>query len=401
MKIEKITLKNFRAFKNMEMKKIPRLCVLVGANGSGKSTFFQVFGFLQKAMKDNVSIALRSLGGAKGFSEVRSRNSIGPIEISIQFRESADKPLLTYELHIDEKEAGKPFVAKEILRYRRGQRGKPWDFLNFTNGKGYAVNNELDLGDGVRIEDLKREEQTLKSPDILAIKGLGQFAKFPAVKVLSDLIEKWHISDFHIADAKIDARLDAEVASAEHLSTTGDNLALVTDYLSQNHKDTFASILKTLPERVPGINMVEAKTTEDGKVLLRFGDSSFKEPFLARNVSDGTIKMFAYLILLNDPAPHPLLCIEEPENQLYPSLLPELAEEFRNYASRGQQVFISTHSYDFLNAINLEEAFLLVKKDGYTTIQRAQDIEQIKSMMDEGDKLGRLWRMGYFEGVNP
>ena len=69
--------------------------------------------------------------------------------------------------------------------------------------------------------------------------------------------------------------------------------------------------------------------------------------------------MFAYLVLLYDPAPHPLLCIEEPENQLYPFLLGELAEEFADYANRGGQVFVSTHSPDLLNAVDLESIYVL------------------------------------------
>jgi predicted ATPase len=73
---------------------------------------------------------------------------------------------------------------------------------------------------------------------------------------------------------------------------------------------------------------------------------------------------------LYDPVPHPLLCIEEPENQLYPTLLWELAEEFRAYAQRGGQVFVSTHSPDFLNAVNLEEVFWLTKRDGCTQIMK-------------------------------
>ncbi len=60
---------------------------------------------------------------------------------------------------------------------------------------------------------------------------------------------------------------------------------------------------------------------------------------------------------VRDPKPHPLLCVEEPENQLYPRLLAELAEEFRDYALRGGQAFISTHSPDFLNATQLDEVF--------------------------------------------
>jgi len=105
--------------------------------------------------------------------------------------------------------------------------------------------------------------------------------------------------------------------------------------------------------------------------------------------------------LLLDPKPHPLLCVEEPENQLYPALLSELAEEFRSYATRGGQVFVSTHSPDFLNAVEVNEAFWLVKRDGYTEARRTQDDEQIVAYMNEGDKLGYLWKQGLLEGADP
>jgi predicted ATPase len=111
--------------------------------------------------------------------------------------------------------------------------------------------------------------------------------------------------------------------------------------------------------------------------------------------------MLAYLILLYDPRPHPLLCVEEPENQLYPSLLTELAEEFRDYASRGGQVFISTHSPDFLNACKLDEVFWLVKEGGYTAVKRASEDKQIVAYMQNGDKLGYLWKQGFFTGAAP
>ena len=126
-----------------------------------------------------------------------------------------------------------------------------------------------------------------------------------------------------------------------------------------------------MKRRVPGIHEVEAKPTEDGRLVLRFQDGSFRDPFISRFVSDGTIKMFAYLVLLHDPKPFPLLAVEEPENQLYPKLLAELAEEFRDYARRGGQVFISTHSPDFLNALQLDEIYCLQKEQGFTTIRRA------------------------------
>lgn len=394
MKIESIRLKNFKAFRDTELTDIPNFCVFVGANGTGKSTIFSMFGFLRDAMTSNVNAALMRLGGSRGLREVRSRNSVGPIEIELKFRDKDDSPLTTYMLQINEAK-GKAYVEREILRYRRGSSGQPWHFLDFSQGTGTAVTNELESVKDVK--ELNRETQTLKSPDLLAIKGLAQFEQFPAVVALGNLIENWHISDFHISKA----RPEQEAGYAEHLSREGENLSLVIEYLYKNHIDIFNKILELLKKRVPGISNIESKTTEEGRVLLKFQDGSFEDPFLARYVSDGTIKMLAYLTLLYDPQPHPLLCVEEPENQLYPKLLWELAEEFRAYANRGCQVFVSTHSPEFLNATKLEEVFWLVKEDGYTQIKSAKDDPQLKAYMDEGDQMGYLWEQGFFEGANP
>ena len=394
MQVTQITLKNFRAFQNVEMRDIPRFAVLVGANGTGKSTMFQVFAFLRDAMTTNVTTALAKLGGSRGIQEVRSRGSKGDIEIELKFRPEPTGRLVTYTLCIGEQD-GRPIVSREILKYRRGSRGQPWHYLDFSNGRGTAVTNEID-----EVEEesqLDREEQVLKSPDLLAIKGLAQFQRFPAVVALGDLIERWHISDFHISRA----RPEQEAGYAEHLSREGENLSLVIEYLHNRHRAVFDKILEKLKSRVPGISKVESKPTEEGRILLKFQDGAFEDPFLARYVSDGTIKMLAYLTLLYDPEPHPLLCVEEPENQLYPSLLLELAEEFRSYSHRGGQVIVSSHSPDFLNGVELDEVFWLQKVDGYTQIKRARDDEQIAAYMAEGDKMGYLWKQGFFEGADP
>jgi predicted ATPase len=94
------------------------------------------------------------------------------------------------------------------------------------------------------------------------------------------------------------------------------------------------------------------------------------------------------------------LCVEEPENQLYPHLLEELAEEFRTYTNRGEQVFVSTHSPDFLNAVELNEVFYLSKVDGYTTINKASENKLISNYMNDGDKMGYLWKQGFFEELS-
>lgn len=394
MKIESLSIKNFKTFKDIKLTDLPPISVFIGANGTGKTTLFDVFGFLRDALQSNVKVALQKRGG---FKEVITRGETGTIEIEIKFREESDRsksPLVTYALSIG-LEHNQPVVEREILKYRRGQKGKSWHFLDFKKGTGKAITNEDSYEDKESKEE--REEQQVDSPDILALKGLGQFQRFKAANSFRKLIESWHVSDFHISDA----RPSQEAGYAEHLSTRGENMPLVAQYLYENHPDIFNTILKKMAERVPGVSKVEATNTDDGRILLKFQDGSFKDPFIARYVSDGTIKMFAYLLLLHDPHPHPLLCVEEPENQLYPSLFCGLVEEFRDYADKGGQVMISTHSPDVLNYVELKEIFWLCKRNGVTKIQRAGDNEQLVALAKEGDLPGALWKQGLFDGVNP
>jgi predicted ATPase len=394
MKIESIRLKNFKAFRDVHLKDIPPFLIVVGANGSGKTTLFEVFGFLHDCLTGTVRQALDKRGR---FREVLSRDADSDmILIEIQYRMliTGAERLVTYTLEIGEHD-GSPIVRRELLRYKRGRYGSPYHFLDFHAGEGYAVTNEEDFNKAD--EDLTRESQRV-SPDTLAIKGLGQLERFKAANAFRQLIESWHVSDFHINAAR--GRKEAS-GDSEHLSETGDNLPRVAQYLFENHPDIFQRILDTMARRVPGVKSVQPLLMDDGYLTLRFQDGSFKTPFLDRYVSDGTIKMFAYLVLLHDPRPHPLLCVEEPENQLYPKLMVELAEEFRLYSQRGGQVLVSTHSPDFLNAAKLDEVCWLVKRDGCTEIRRARDNAQISAYMADGDQMGYLWSQGFFEGVDP
>ncbi len=391
MHIERLKVTNFKAFRSVVVADIPKLAFFVGANGSGKSTLFDVFGFLRDALQDNVHAAVGRRGG---FRELRSRGEEGTIGIEIKFRYRPDGPLASYKLEIDERD-GRAFVARELLKYRRGQHGRPWHFLDFRNGEGTAVTNEIDaVTDEAQLD---RETQKLDSPDILALKGLGQFERFKVASSVRRLIERWHNSDFHISAA----RQVQDAGHAEHLSAGGENLSLVTQYLFRHHRKTFDDILQRMARRVPGVTKVEAEDTIDGRVVLRFQDGAFKDPFVARYVSDGTIKVFAYLVLLSDPNPHPLLSIEEPEKQLYPTLLYELVDEFRQYSQRGGQVMVSTHSPDLLNWADQDEVYWLEKRNGFTMIHRASGDAQLSALIDAGDPLGQLWTQGLLGAANP
>ncbi len=397
MKIEKIKIENYKVYRKTEIQDLSNFSVFLGANGAGKSTLFDVFGFLSDSLKGNIKTALNKRGG---FKEVYSRNGEGPILIEIKFRnekiDGVTQPLITYHIEINLDE-GRPIITTEILSYRRAQYGKPYRFLEFHRGEGTAITNEEEYSNNSTGFKDQREQQSLDSPDILAIKGLGQFQRFKAISAFRRLLDDWYVSNFQIQEA----RGVEDVGFSEHLSTSGNNLAQVTRYIWESHREIFDTILNKFRKRVPGVENVLAEETQDGRIVLKFKDDGFKDPFVARFVSDGTIKMFAYLVLLNDPVKHPLLCVEEPENYLHPDLLPELAEEFREYAANGGQVFISTHSPDLVNALHPDELFWLQKNDGVTTIVKASEDQTVNALYANGDKLGWLWREGYLAGSSP
>ena len=395
MELKSVTIRNFRALQDVQLKDIPSFMVLVGANGSGKSTLFDVFGFLRDALTGNVRQALDARGR---FPEVVTRgHESEPILVELQVRMPIAEVsrLVTYHLEIG-LEQGRPVVVREFLRYKRGRYGAPCYFLDFHRGSGFAITNEEDFR--TPDEELDREDQVLESADILAIKGLGQFQRFKAASALRQLLENWHVSDFHISAAR--GRKEA-TGVMEHLSETGENLPRVAQYLYESHRDVFSEILNRMQQRVPGISGVEPELTQDGYLILRFRDGTFKTPFLDRYVSDGTIKMFAYLVLLHDPKPHPLLCIEEPENQLYPTLMSELAEEFRDYFPAGRPgngVYALSRSSQCYPP---GRGLLACQEQRGFPDPRAADDRQVKRYMEQGDKMGYLWKQGFFTGANP
>ncbi len=394
--IEQIKVKNFRLYKDLHITDLQRLNVFLGANGSGKTTLFKVFSFLATCLKENVTVAVNREGG---FKEVITRNSNPEkdfIEFEIKFRNFEQKeksPLVTYHLKIGFNK-GKVFIEREVLKYRRGQRGQPWHFLDYSKGIGSAIKNEQDYDYKVKAE---REDQPLGAEDILALKGLGQFERYKTIKSFRTLLEQWLVSNLHNEEM----RKINDVGADQQLSMSGGNLAQVAGYLYEYERVIFDTILEKMQQRVPGVDKVDVTINEVGQILLKFGDDSFTDPFIAKYTSDGTIKMFAYLVLLHDPAPRPLLCIEEPENYLYPTLLKELAEELRVYAQHGGQVFVSTHSPDFVDALNIEELFLVKKEHGISNISPAKEDEQIVEMYEDGCELGWLWQHNYFKGINP
>lgn len=381
-RIEYLRVENYRALRSVELRDITPLTVLLGPNGSGKSTLFDVFNFLSECFQFGLRHAWDRRGRGR---ELKTRGQDGAVVVELKYRERPGQPIITYHIAIDEDGRG-PFVAEEWLQWRRGAQGKPFRFLDYKRGVGRAISGEMPD------EQDQRLETPLRSPDLIAVNTLGQFAEHPRVAALREFITDWYVSYLSVDDT----RGQPEAMPQERLSKTGDNLPNVVQYMRERHPEQLEDIFEVLRQRVPRLQSVLAEPMPDGRLLLQIKDAPFERPVLSRFASDGTLKMLAYLIVLYDPDPPQFIGIEEPENYLHPRLLPELAEECRAAIDRSQ-LLVTTHSPFFLNSMRPEEVRVLFRaEDGYTRVVRAADIQGVREFVQAGASLGHLWLEGYF-----
>lgn len=404
--IEGFRVQNYRSLRDVTLGKLSGqqagdpltpLTVVIGKNGVGKSTLFDAFGFVADCLSSDVEIAC-DMKQRGGFDRMLSRGSSGSIRFEIYYREEQRERPITYELSIARDDSGRPFVEYEILKQRRkGQKhGRPFPFLRLDHGKGTVWAGE----EAVEVEgEEDRTQQAVELTDLrqLGIATLGTLKEHPRIKRFRDFLKGWYLSYFH-PDA---ARSLPSAGPQKHLNIHGDNIGNVVQFLEREHKDRFKAILNRIAAKIPGVQKIDTKITDDKRVLLRFNDGAFGDPFFAQQMSDGTLKVFAYLLMMEDPDPPPFICIEEPENGLYHKLLDALATEFRSHATGKKgapQIFVTTHQPYFVDALTPQEVWILEKgQDGYSSLRRAADIEIVQNLVNEGLPLGGLWYSDYLD----
>jgi hypothetical protein len=422
-KIEGFRIKNFGSLKDVTLgklwnqqksKPLTPLTAVIGKNGVGKSTIFDAFGFLSDCLKFGVEEACDKQGRG-GYERLFSKGQEGQIEFEIYYKEDGNARPITYEVSFDIDNTGRPFVSKERLRQRRkGQKnGRPFSFLILDDGKGVVwkgeqegkqVDDAFDIANFIESLQKSSNEESKETEVVelsdkrrLGIATLGSLTQHPRISAFRQFIEGWYLSYF-TPDA---ARSLPLAGPQKHLNIHGDNLGNVVQYIEREHPKKFQGILNKIAQKIPGIKKISTEKTNDGRLLLKFNDKGFQDPFYAQQMSDGTLKVFAYMLLLEDPNPPPFLCIEEPENGLYHKLLESLAREFREHASNrkdGSQVFVTTHQPYFVDALEPDEVWILEKKeDGFSYIRRASENELIKNLVKEGLPLGSLWYSEYLD----
>lgn len=403
-KIEGIAIKNYGSLKNVILGKtfthqkerpLSNMTTIIGPSGNGKSTIADVFGFIADCLDMGVEAACDA-GNRGGYEQIISQGSYEPISFELYYRESSNTRPITYELSIDLDKYGRPYVKEERLRQRVENRGWPKSFLHLQNGEGFAFegniggqDDETGAIDGIKVP------VTLSDNRKLGVVTLGSMKVYSRIEKFLKFLRSWYLCYF-TPDA---ARKIQTSAPQPYLDRIGSNLNNVAQYMYRENKNDFLKILKDIQSKLPGIEKIEPLKMPNGQIVLQFWETGFVEPFFSQKMSDGTLKLFAYYLLLHEKNPRQLVFIEEPENGLYHHYLADLAEEMRKNVGTGysKQLFVTTHSPFFVNSLLPEDVWVLKKElDGFSTAKRASEYNFVKNMTDEGIAVGDLWYSKYF-----
>ncbi len=404
--LEGIRIQNYRSLRDVTMGKtyeakhsdaLPRLMAVIGANGSGKSTLLDALAFIGDCLSDGVESACnREHRG--GFERMLSSGVDDSLKFEIRYRETKlDRPI-SYSLHIGQDARGRVCVVHERLRQRRkgSSNGQPYSFLQLDNGEGHVWS-------GVEQSDQEGTQRTpisMSDHQVLGISTLGTLRDHPRISKFRAFLSGWYLSYF-VPEL---ARQHPMGGADPHLNRRGDNLAKYLQFIERENPNGFRAALELIAQKLPGVESIKSVRSPNGRLLLEFSSKGLTKKLYQEDMSDGSLKLLAYMLLIEDPDPAPFIGIEEPENGLHHQLLSLLAQEFQGLASRskGPQVLVTTHSPNFVDALTPQEVWILDKGiDGYSLLTRASEIKHVKELYDTGIPMGSLWFSDHFGIGNP
>ncbi len=391
-------IKMGRLFDDRSGDELGNMVAVIGPSGNGKSTLADAFGFISECISSDVETACDSRNRG-GYDQIISQGSKKPIRFEIYYREKVESKPITYELTIAKDEFNRPYVKEERLRQHGIGKNQECQlsFLNLVDGKGYAFEGK-ESGqneDGSVIGEGEKVEVELADIRKLGIVTLGAMKQYSRIELFLTFLRSWYLCYFS-PDA---ARQSQTATPAMHLDRTGSNLNNVAQYMYRENPVEFKNILTDIQTKIPNITKIEPVKLQNGQMVLEFWQDGFSEPFFSQRMSDGTLKLFAYYLLLHEKNPRQLVFVEEPENGLYHQYMADVALEMKKSVGNGygKQLFVTTHSPFFVNALSPKEVWVLEKQeDGFSVAKQASSYNFVQELTSEGAMLGDLWYSEYF-----
>jgi predicted ATPase len=211
-------------------------------------------------------------------------------------------------------------------------------------------------------------------------------------------ISNWTVFHVHDTSGTAAMRRSGTVRDTEKLLPDAGNLAAFLYMLREEEKETYDLIVETIRLVTPffkDFRLHPRQSRDDQVIRLEWMQQGSNYPFLASQLSDGTLRFIALATALLQPYPPATILIDEPELGLHPYALEILGNLILQAESRAQ-VIISTQSAQLLNAFTPGQIIIVDRKHGESTFTRL-DEEQLKEWLDDYS-IGELWQKNVYGG---
>ena len=368
--IESVRIEGFRSLAEIKVDDLPKAAVLIGANGSGKSNFIRFFEMVSWMIRaGKLAEFVQRHGGAD--DQLFGGSKVSPLmEAELTIRTEAGRNDYLFKLtyaHPDR------FVfTDEAFRFSRKRLGREARWKHLGSGHSEAK----------IVEAVQPTEQTGVNP--------------VTARVLVHLLRRCAVYQFH--DTSGDSRLKKnwDVEDNLYLRPDGGNLAAILLRLEREDMQRFESICSHIRRALPIFDRFEIEESY-GKVILRWKAQGMDKTIGAHLTSDGSLRFFALVTLLNLPSAmlHDVLLLDEPELGLHPAATALIGDMIKALA-RERQIITATQSPLLVDAFDIDEILVLELRDGKTNVRRCDENEYLQWLNDY--TTGELWQKNLLGG---
>jgi predicted ATPase len=355
--------------------------LLTGNTGTGKSSALDAFSFVSDCYRHGVDFACLKRGG---YDAIYSQGSKGSLSFGFHYRKNEEPEAVTYALSIVCTRNKSPFIESELLAYQRGKESLPVFFLQ--NG----IRSIRYLAPDERIGNTELTKIEFTDYKNLGLASLESHPKFPVLASLRNLFENWVLSDFTPDPAR---GLDLSLPR-RHESQRGINLSGLVGYVLKRYGTESDAFFQQIASLLPNVETIFVDSTQTDKPRLAFKMSGTEQPIPITHLSKGTIRLFAYAILLEEQDLAPLIILEEPENGLDWLHRVNLIDMIHRVSDESQhsQLLMATHHPDFADSLHPSQVWVFEKnQEGFTAVERASDALVLQEMMESNQPMDSYW----------
>jgi len=361
-------IQGYRPFRDF-LAEFSSLEVIVGANGSGKSSLFEFLKFLRDSLKDDIppEIVAGSIG-----QQIFHIGGPERFWWSLEMDFGQEMPL-RYQGEVIGPLGQTKVVFERVVTKPSPGYDQGYLFMNIKDRRGVIQDPDS--------KKLIQQEIELKRPNQLAL----SVATNPAMVTLYNLreyIESWRFySSFKIRNEKI--RQPVPTEQEPILNEDAGNLSAVLFYLQSEHFEAFETLQRSLRLVIPGFKRINIKPRgAPGHVIAFWQEEGFENDLSLADLSDGILRLICWFVLCVHPNPPALICIDEPDQGVHPRTLPVLAGLFEK-ASERTQLLLATHASYFLLQFDLDRIAVMRKESGEAKFLKPGNAAWLRDSLEE------------------